>query len=145
MPRRRTVSGCQDSPHGDSMIGALPVRQNSNGGRTSGTRWDADHSMRIGGLSPNPNHLPSRTPNRIVMTPGSRITASSVLRRMGKPSTHGIRGIEASTGKTQNTEADSHWPPTDMNTIIGRKKNVRGTKIERRIGHHTKDGTPAVP
>src|ERR1035437_6175994 len=124
MPRRRTVSGCQDSPHGDSMIGAFPVRQNSNGGRTSGTRWDADHSMRIGGLSPNPNHLPSRTPNRSGMTQGSRAAARSAPRRTGKPSAHGIRANAASMGKMQNMETYSHWPLSGINAIIGRKNNV---------------------
>src|ERR1019366_4125072 len=127
------------------MTGAFPVRQNSNGGRTSDIRLDADHSRRIGDLSPNPNLLPSRRPNRGAMTQGSRITASSVLRRMGKPSTHGISGIEASTGQTQNTEADSHWPLSVSIAIIGRKPNVLHWKRERRIGQYTKAGAALLP
>src|ERR1017187_1146275 len=109
-PRRRTVSGCQDSPRGDSMIGAFPVRQNSNGGRTCAIPLDGNQSRPFGVLFTN--ELMIRNPNRIVMTEGSRITASSAPRRTGKPSAHGMRATAAGMGNMQNMETYSHWPPS---------------------------------
>src|ERR1039457_7502095 len=86
-----------------------------------------------------------RNPNRIVMTEGSRIAASSTPRRTGKPSAHGMRATAAGMGKRQNMATYSHWPPSGCKNINDRMGSGEYRKSERRIGQHEHAGAAELP
>src|ERR1035438_9197612 len=118
MPRRRAVSGCQDSPHGDSITGAFPVRQNSNGGRTCDIPLDGNHSRPFG----------------VLALPLARVTIQREREKELRKALWEMRDAidrykDATDRNMVQTKVDSQGYPPDLETMVKGVEAQGGKKI----------------